>query len=176
MTDTRPPRPQACAVPAGSHVATRLGGASFHDAWCTQSRHVERSALAHFLDAAQKTPRWVEAAMGARNRVVRLFGLKDLGGLGALDTARPADSYQPGERIGIFTLFEQTHHEALLGDRDKHLDVLLSVHCAPAPQPGQVCVTVTTVVHVHRLLGHLYMLPVKPAHRVITPAVLRRLA
>jgi hypothetical protein len=43
-------------------------------------------------------------------------------------TERTASAYKPGDRIGIFTLFEATDDEVLLGDRDKHLDVVLSVH------------------------------------------------
>ena len=74
--------------------------------------------------------------------------------------------------MGIFTLFENTPDEVLLGDRDKHLDVVVSVHCTrPAGQP--VRVTVTTVVHTKNRLGRLYMLPVKPMHKLIAPSVLR---
>ncbi|MDR2328646.1 MAG: DUF2867 domain-containing protein, partial [Comamonas sp.] len=66
--------------------------------------------------------------------------------------------------------------EALIGDSDKHLNVVLSVHRAPvAGRQGQVAITITTVVHVRNLLGHLYMLPVAPMHRRIAPAVLAAL-
>lgn len=51
----------------------------------------------------------------------------------------------------------------------------LSVH-RQETAPGQVQVTVTTVVKVRNLLGHLYMLPVKPMHKRIAPAVLRAVA
>lgn len=34
-----------------------------------------------------------------RNKVVRLFGLKDLGGLGGFDASKPASAYLPGERV-----------------------------------------------------------------------------
>ena len=61
-----------------------------------------------------------------------------------------------------------------LGDSDKHLDVVLSVHRAPLGGDA-VTITVTTVVHVKNWLGHMYMLPVRPMHRLITPAVLSRL-
>ena len=88
----------------------------------------------------------------------------------AIDAADP--DYRPGDRVGIFTLIENTPDEVMLGDSDKHLEVVLSVHCArPTGQP--VRVTVTTVVHTKNRLGRLYMLPVKPMHRLISPAVLR---
>lgn len=158
--------------PRNSRVSTRLKGADFCDAWCIESPALDRSALAHFLDAARRTPRWVENCMAMRNRVVALCGLKNLGGLSAVASDKPASAYQAGDRVGIFTLFENTFDEALLGDRDKHLDVVLGVHRQPAPGAASVIVTITTVVHVKNFLGRMYMLPVKPMHRLITPAVL----
>jgi hypothetical protein len=164
-------RPRETVAPKDSLIAALLEGANFHDAWCVESDSAELSALEHFIKAVKTTPRWVEACMTLRNRVVSLFGLKDLGKLAAL--SRPAVAYQPGDRVGIFTLFENTFDEVLLGDKDKHLDVVLSVHRHPVPEANRVLVTVTTVVHVKNSLGRLYMLPVAPMHRIIVPAVVR---
>ena len=66
--------------------------------------------------------------------------------------------------------------QTFLGDRDKHLDVTLSVHLTPQPGGGAPLVTLTTVVCTHNLLGRAYMLPVTPMHRIIAPAVLRAVA
>jgi hypothetical protein len=168
--------PSEATVPVNSRIANRLSGASFYDAWRVTSSQHERSALEHFLAAAQKTPRWVNLAMTARNRIVQLAGLKNLGTLSAVDRARPLDSYSPGDRVGIFTLFENSFDEVLLGDCDKHLDVVLSVHRRPLEDQSAVEITLTTVVHVKNWLGRLYMLPVTPAHRRIAPAVLASIA
>ena len=168
--------PHECEVPSNSRASQLLQGASFHDAWCITSGRVERSALEHFLAAAERTPRWVNAAMSARNRIVQHFGLKNLGALDHLDGARAPGAYVPGDRVGIFTLFENSFDEVLLGDRDKHLDVVLSVHRRLLPGARAVEVTLTTVVHVKNLLGRLYMVPVTPAHRLIAPAVLAGIA
>lgn len=75
--------------------------------------------------------------------------------------------------MGIFTLFENTFDEVILGDQDKHLDVFVGIQRRELPN-HQVMLSVTTVVHVHNWLGRLYMLPVKPMHRIIAPAVLSR--
>lgn len=164
--------PTAVAPPPGSRIATRLEGADFFDAWAIDAADGSLSALGQFLKAVRATPRWVDASMALRNRVVQLVGLKNLGELSEINPAKPDADYQPGDRVGIFTLFENTADEVLLGDRDKHLDVVLSVHCARPPgQP--VRVTVTTVVHTKNRLGRLYMLPVKPMHKLISPSVLR---
>jgi hypothetical protein len=167
-----PAAPQETVPPPGSRIAALLPGADFHDAWCVPSAVAGRSALAHFVAAAQRTPRWVSLCMALRNRAAALVGLKNLGPLHALPAAQPAAAYQPGDRVGIFTLFDNTFDEVLLGDRDKHLDVVVGVHRRPLAGAAGDLVTVTTVVHTHNLLGRLYMLPVKPMHRLIAPAVL----
>ena len=153
-----------------------MPGSYFHDAWTLPAGDPRLSALGQFLKAAGQTPRWVSACMSLRNRVVSLFGLKNLGGIDQLLRGKAEADYRPGDRVGIFTLFENTPDEVLLGDRDKHLDVTLSVHLTPQPASGGALITMTTVVHVHNLLGRAYMLPVTPMHRVIAPAVLRAVA
>ena len=51
----------------------------------------------------------------------------------------------------------------------------LSIHRKDGVEAHSTVITVTTVVHVKNALGRLYMLPVKPMHRLIAPAVLSRL-
>jgi hypothetical protein len=162
------PEPQLTSPPPGARIRAQLPGAYFHDAWAIPAARPELSPLEQFLRAARATPAWVDSCMRLRNRLVRPFGLKNLGDLATLQPARSAGAYQVGDRVGIFTLFEHHPDELLLGDRDRHLDVTLSVH-----QAGGV-VTLTTVVHIHGLLGRLYMLPVAPMHHLIAPAVLRQ--
>ena len=100
----------------------------------------------------------------------RIVGLKDLGTLSGVAADKSELDYQPGDRVGIFTVIENTFDEALIGDDDKHLKVVLSVHRQEHAE--LVSITITTVVHVKNRLGSLYMLPVKPMHRLIAPAVL----
>lgn len=167
--------PVESAVPLGSRIAERLAGASFHDSWSIASDATGLSALDHFLLAARKTPRWIEACMRARNLAGGLVGLKNLGSLSALTPDKTAASYRQGDRVGIFTVFENTFDEALIGDDDKHLSVMLSIHRQNDLGSREAIITVTTVVHVKNTLGRLYMLPVKPMHRLIAPAVLSSL-
>lgn len=165
-------RPRETVAPLNSLAAGLLAGSDFHDAWSIKSKAVERSALGHFIAAVQRTPKWVNACMALRNRTVAMLGLKNLGYLSALARDKLPSEYRPGDRVGIFTLFQNTFDEALLGDKDKHLNVVLSVHRILLPGASEVSVTLTTVVHVNNALGRIYMLPVKPMHRVIAPAVL----
>jgi len=167
------PAPQETTAPSNSLVAKLVPGAYFHDAWAVPAGDPGLTALGQFLKAAGQTPRWVSACMSLRNRVVSLFGLKNLGGLENLPRHKAESDYRPGDRVGIFTLFENTPGEVLLGDKDKHLDVTLSVHLTPQAADGTSLITLTTVVRVHNLLGRAYMLPVTPMHRLIAPTVLR---
>ena len=105
-----------------------------------------------------------------------MVGLKNLGAFDQIDKSKAECDYKPDDRVGIFTLVANTFDEVLLCDKDKHLDVTLSVHRAAEADTGALVVTVTTVVHVHNLLGRLYMLPVTPMHRIIAPSVLKAIA
>lgn len=162
-----------CPVPAGSLIARRLAGAHFHDAWSVEPGDPTLCALGQFHKAAQATPAWVNGLMMLRNQVVARLGLKDLGHLNGFDADKPVDQYKAGDRVGIFTLFENEPDEVLLGDTDRHLDVMLSVHKGRNPETGRSVLTVSTVVHIHNLLGRLYMLPVASMHKLIVSSVLK---
>lgn len=167
------PIPAQTSAPTPSAIAAYLPGAYFHDAWTITAGEPSLSALGQFLKALQATPPWVNTLMTIRNHAVAALGLKNLGTLSRIDPAKPACAYQPGDRVGIFTLIANTADEVLLGDKDKHLDVVLSVHQAAEANSARVRVTVTTVVHVHNWFGVLYMLPVTPMHRIISKTVLK---
>jgi hypothetical protein len=162
----------ASDVPIASAINSRLVGASYYDCYAISVPDDKRSALGYFLTAISKTPSWVNSLMSLRNKIVLLFGLKDLGGMGNFDATKPDTEYLPGDRVGIFTLISNTPHEVLLGDRDKHLDVVLSIY--KTNQDGTCSIVITTVVHTHNILGRAYMLPVTPLHKIIAPAVLAR--
>ena len=169
------PKPMKTGVPADSLIAAHVAGSDFHDAWSLEVADARSSALELFIRSASAAPPWIERCMALRNRAAALAGLKDLGSLGAIDLGREAATYRRGERICSFTLLHNADDEALLGDADKHLEVVLSTH-RQRLDASRVVVTVTTVVKVRNLLGHLYMIPVRPMHRLIAPAVLASLA
>ena len=164
-------------VPPASAINAQLPNANFYDCYgiSVPDADTNHIALAYFLKAMGNSPAWTNSLMVLRNKVVRLFGLKDLGGFGGLNLSKHASDYAPGDRVGIFTLISNSPHEALLGDSDKHLDVVLSVF-KHSPTDGYVTISVTTVVHVHNFLGRIYMLPVKPLHKLIAPAVISRIS
>ena len=161
-------------TPAQSQIASFVPGCYFHDSWSVSAGDPQLSAMGQFLKAFSATPAWVNACMSIRNRAAAMVGLKNLGAFDQINKSK--SEYKPDDRVGIFTLIATTFDEVLLGDKDKHLDVTISVHRAVNASTDAVLVTVTTVVHVHNLLGRLYMLPVLPMHRIIAPSVLRAIA
>jgi hypothetical protein len=63
--------------------------------------------------------------------------------------------------------------EILLDEDDCHLDFRLSLRLEPMGPRHRL--TVSTAVHFHGRAGRLYFLPVGPLHRVIVPAMMRRM-
>ncbi|MGY4495069.1 DUF2867 domain-containing protein [Pseudomonas sp. TE3610] len=162
-----------CPPPPHSAIALHAPGADFVDCHQVQVRDPQRTALRHLLTMLAATPPWLDNLMKLRNQLVQAVGLKDLGSLARVDLARPDEDYQPGDRVGIFTLLANSEDEVLVADQDKHLDVFLAVTRLPLTADGTRTVVLSTVVRTHNWLGKVYMLPVAPFHRRIAPMTLR---
>lgn len=121
--------------------------------------------LARFLFAHQ--PAWVGTLMWVRDTIVALFGLKTGRQLAALEGAARA------ERVGIFRIYGRSEAEIVVGEDDRHLDFRVSVLVSGAPAPR---LTVSTVVHCHKLLGRTYLFVIAPFHRAVVKASLHRAA
>ncbi|MGM9513998.1 DUF2867 domain-containing protein [Roseateles sp. DB2] len=161
-------------VPPESRLAPSLASADFADCYALPDPHPQQDLLALWLQLAARSPRWMDLLLNLRNRAVRLVGLKHLGRLKA-DATKPAEAYRVGDRVGIFTLEGLHPDELLLGDKDRHLHVRLSLRRLPA-QDGQPRLALSTVVHEHNRLGWLYMAVVGPVHSLIVPLMLRQIS
>lgn len=162
------------AVPPNSEISQHLEGADFADSYEVSIENPAMTALEIYLSAVSKTPAWIERLMTTRNRIVSVFGIKDLGSLGAVDQSKPVAAYRVGDRVGIFVVYSLSDQEIVFADSDKHLNAKISVRKTGSHDHPSVAVS--TVVHIHNALGRLYILLVAPVHRLIVPAMLRRLA
>jgi Protein of unknown function (DUF2867) len=162
---------QEVLIPVNCSLHASARTAYFADAFETLVPHSHLTATQLYATVIRSTPKWVDSAMLARNRIVRLFGLKDLGSLSAVPAAAE-HNLQPGQRISIFTFVSATPTELVMQDTDKHLSVQIAVIKQTVDTVHDRLI-VCTVVHTHNLLGRLYLLPVGPAHKHIVPAVLR---
>jgi Protein of unknown function (DUF2867) len=160
------------SLPHNAAISAYLDGADFADSYSLDIGSDPRCALALYLDIVSRTPAWIDTMMTVRNRIVSLFGLKNLGALSRVDLDKPLDSYRTGDRVGIFSLQYISDDEIIVGDKDRHLDAKVSVR--RERNGSSVTLQVSTVVHIHNLLGRTYMLVVVPAHRRIVPAILSR--
>jgi hypothetical protein len=165
------PAPEETTIPSDCSLYASARSADFADAFSILVPCSELTALQLYGIVSRCTPGWVDSAMRARNRVVKLFGLKDLGNLSDVPM-QATPNLQAGQRIGIFSFVSATPNELVLKDTDKHLSVRIAV-IKQKFDAANDRVVVCTEVHTHNLLGKLYMLPVGPAHKRIVPAVLR---
>ena len=102
------------------------------------------------------------AAMRVRDVIAGRFGLKTNDAYRTGNPRHPV-SCQPGERIGLFTVYERTENEAILGEDDRHLDFRVSVILE------ETAVTLTTMVFYRSRLGRWYFAVVRPFHMAIIP-------
>jgi hypothetical protein len=140
-----------------------LAGAQFIDAYSI--------AVDDVLDARRaaekmlaRGPRWIEALLDLRNRLVAPLGLK---------TPTPSRT-SAIDRIGIFPVINETPGRLVAGLNDKHLDFRVVVDVAVETSGCRV--TATTLVLTHNLLGRTYLAIILPFHRVVVRAMLRQVA
>ncbi len=121
-------------------------------------------------------PGWVKFLLRVRDGMVAVFHLKRASGPYPQDSKLPL---QAGDRLGLFSVTarrtSEGSDEILLDLDDRHLLCRIAGLRAPDTN-GEQRFAVTTIVEFHNLLGRLYFLPVRPFHRLITPALMRPLA
>ena len=159
-------------IPTLSEIHKSVNKAHYSDCYHFYSDKKNRNALQIWLDQASRIPAWVNFLMDTRNTIVSLFGLKNLGRIDTLDNTKSAEQYQVGDQVGIFTLLFISENEIILGDVDKHLTVKVSIHIDNNNNEDETegeLISFSTVVHVHNLLGKVYMLFVAPIHKIIVP-------
>lgn len=171
-------------VPTGTVIRATLPGAHFFDAYTVADPRPATSALQTWLDVVARTPRWTQHLLAIRNRLVRLVGLKGVGQLHDMHplasgaSPRDARSYRVGDRVGIFLIRHLSDTEVVMGQDDKHLDVQVSLtkHAQAGSSDSPATVVLSTVVHIHNTLGHVYMAVITPFHRRIVQVMLQQLA
>jgi hypothetical protein len=148
-------------------AAPLLSGAQFIDAFRIDMAGQTIDARFAAERMLSKSARWIETLMNLRNLIVAPFGLKTSG------------HYEspPREAIGLFPILTQTPDRLVAGFNDKHLDFRFVVDVA-ASEAGSASgqqVTATTLVRTHNLFGRIYLAVIMPFHRLIVPAMLRKI-
>lgn len=119
-------------------------------------------------------PTWIGGLFALRNKIVALFGLKVPEKIANHQEQLNNFKCLPGERLGLFQVFDATDNEVVLGEDDRHLNFRVSFFLARVPlDPTLKELTITTTVTFHNWFGRLYFLPVRPFHSLIVPAMLK---
>lgn len=160
-------------IPSGSEIEKSINGAYYFDTYKASVFINNKTALDIYLDMVKTTPKWVNSLMTLRNKAVSMVGLKNLGHLGEIEQHKTGENYKVGDRVGIFTVHFISDKEVILSESDKHLDVKLSVYKMGGNK--QNTIAISTVVHIHNTLGRLYMSFVTPLHKLIAPAMLKKI-
>ena len=105
-------------------------------------------------------------AFRVRDAISARFGVKRIGGF----SGEVRGFVQEGDTLDFFLVETVNDAVLTLSARDRHLDVLTCVTSV------ENTLTITSSVKVHNRFGWFYMLPVRPAHRLIVWAMLRRLS
>ena len=116
-----------------------------------------------------KVPAWVGILMRIRNVISGFFGLKT----GNSIKRNESGYYTIGSRTGFFTVVDRNDTEIVMSENDKHLGFRTSVMINVGE--SSCFVNLTTVVRYNNFGGRFYFFFVKPFHRVIMRALLKRL-
>ena len=152
------------AIVPDADTRALLADAQFSDAFSIAVDDTGLDARQAAEKMLARGPRWIDALMRLRNRLVTPFGLKTPapGEAAAMDT------------VGIFPVISETPGRLVAGFNDHHLDFRVVVDVAPSGQGKRV--TLTTLVLTHNLLGRVYLAIILPFHRLIARTMLRQVA
>jgi hypothetical protein len=161
-------------LPAASGLQQMQPAAHYVDAFAAKLHDPGHTLTA--VDAAKafflSAPRWLGALMHVRNALVKTVGLKT--GSDELSQEEAMRNFQclPGQRMGLFEVYESSAQEVIMGENDRHLNFRVSVWMEPVDAVSQRLVLSTAVVF-HNRAGRLYFWPVGFFHRRIVPAMVK---
>lgn len=158
-------------VPVASGLLPSLKRIDFAEAYETPLRLPHIDSGDAYLAIFGFEPAWVRWLMHLRGLIAVLLGLSH-----PFD-ARPMAGdekprFQPGMRVGPFTVQSVSTDQIIVGDDDKHLNFRISV--LKTARDGQCFITVSTGVEIHNRLGRVYMFVVKPFHRFLALYMVRQ--
>jgi Protein of unknown function (DUF2867) len=152
------------AIVPDADTRALLADAQFSDAFSIAVDDTGLDARQAAEKMLARGPRWIDALMRLRNRLVAPFGLK---------TPAPGEAAAT-DTIGIFPVISETPGRLVAGFNDHHLDFRVVVDVAPSGQGKRV--TLTTLVLTHNLLGRVYLAIILPFHRLIARTMLGQVA
>jgi hypothetical protein len=132
--------------------------------------HIE-SAVKQFFFSIPKPFLWM---LVFREAVGKRLGLKTA--KGKKETLKEIELFtgQVGDKIALFEVWSRSEKEILTGQRDKHLDFVLSFHLDKIDE--RYTLHLITAVQLNSRLGRIYFYLVKPIHKLLMPILAKRLS
>ena len=160
-----------CIFPKESMIAHEVVSSNFHDSYKISSIENNISPLEIYLAMVNNTPIWINLLLSLRNIMVQPFGLKDVGNLGGisfLDNVKT--EHLVGTKLDIFIIESFNKNEMILQQKDKHLDIKLSILIHEDTD-----IIVSTIVNFNNLLGKIYMFIIAPLHKIIVKRLMKNI-
>jgi hypothetical protein len=140
-----------------------LPGARFEDTFTIITSGQAIDAMTASNLAFGRAPAWVVKLMMLRNKIVAIFGLKPAGGKENISDVG----------VAPFPLISQTPQRVVMGLDDSHLNFRVVVDVKDIGH-GQQSISASTLVKTNNWFGAAYLMIVIPFHKMIVPAMLRR--
>ncbi len=153
------------ALPAGSNYSNYIDHVDYSDAFMIQGVDIELSTKEVYVMLFSDTPQWIKSLMKIRNKLVSLVGLKTDIVMTDTDTSILLE----GSSMGMFEIYYIGKNEIIAGEKDRHLDFVVSV----LKQEDRV--TVSTLVQYYNFFGKAYMTFISPFHKLIIKQIMRKL-
>ncbi|RQW62661.1 DUF2867 domain-containing protein [Vibrio viridaestus] len=103
-------------------------------------------------------PKSIQLALVVRNKLVSLFGFRP--SLTVLSV--PVEDLSAGTQCGDLIFYRVDDDEVICATNERHLDIWLSVQ-----RVGNQMYAVTTLVNTHSWLGRLYLMVIRPLHKLV---------
>lgn len=147
---------------------------SFQGVICSRVKDVDISEIGNlFLSSG---PGWANSLMVVRDSIVGVFGLKTGAQMIKEQDKEKILKFVPGERVGLFKVFEKTENELIMGENDTHLDfrvcMFVDEHTSDV---SKSILSLTTTVIFKNWFGRIYFFPVQFFHRLIVKATLKKM-
>jgi hypothetical protein len=162
---------RAVGLPPQSAIAGLYDGADLADAFAIILPDVIAADIDQLARAVLGNPSWwFRALLACRDVLVAPFGVKTSAQL----RAQLQEAAAP--HIDFFPVVSCTSDEVVIGADDRHLDFRTAVLIRRSAAGERCKLIVTTVVHSHNRLGHMYLLVIAPFHWLVMRANLQRAA
>lgn len=162
------------SLPEKSLVVTSLKKFDYEDAFLCKFQSAREITVDDLVFAFfHSAPKWVEVLFNLRNKIVRLIGLK-VPDLSNKEEQIKNFKVEQGAVIGLFKVFDRTQNEVLMGEDDRHLNFRISFLLEKKPENTYSFILSTTVL-IHNFLGKIYFFPVKPFHKLVVHAMMKKI-